>query len=647
MKDDKETHFYDEIYGISKLSPRYWWRRRSRHRVLFATLFLLAVAAPIALAIWWPSLQPWFMGRYHDLRARGYLASAHKFLAAGDPASARIDLQNALRHRPGDADALLAYARSMRSLDQGGYALWALQAHTARPDDPRTATIALGYAIEENQTEVADFLLRDSLPRFPKDAGIRVLASHHLMRKGNPAAALRLANEAKTLAPQNAEAAFLVASLSSRSVDAKTRAAAIGELGAYRERPQFRTRASWALVNALSRAEPRTALAILEDLIREEKTPWQARERRLVISSRIDPATPAEGLADLWSAADTPAKRLSLIETAESLDPEHARKFLDALPEDERRALPALLSQFRLWARAKDWRRVADAATRASQTDSVGDRVILTLWLARANREIGEEAAAMTCLRTALTRCEGDPMLALRAAMQLERLALRDAAIPFYELVIAKAPGRTGAFAQSRLAAVRHAGGRTDEMLKTWEEALSKNPRDPQAMNNVASCLLLLNRDIPRALKLSSEAHAARPASAFFGDTHALALAASGRAAEALALHAKLPASRLRQPDFALNYATVLDLAGRNSEALALVSNLNASALLPEQIAVRQRILGIETAPAESLLLSPSKMPDEPPIPATPQKPLGPTPDGPGLPEFMPLPPIGDPPTSP
>lgn len=643
MKDPKDDQFYEHIYGISRISPRYWWRRRSEHRVFFAMLFLLAVASPIALAIWGPSLKPWVVERYHALRAARYRANAQAFLNGGDPQSARIALQNALRHAPADPDSLAFYASTLRGLHESGYALWALNAHGAKPDDPRIATLALGYALEENQTEVAEFIIRDSLPRFPKNAALRILACHQLMRKGNFAAALRLAKLAKGLAPENAEASFLVACLSSRSGDTKTRDAALAELRAFREKPEFQIRASWALLNALSNADPKAAIAILDELIRADRTAWQARQRRAVIGHRLDPSRTTDALGDLWTTADTAARRLLVIETAETLAPTDAQKLIDSLDESERRALPALLAQLRLWARAKEWGRVADAANRASQTDSPFERVTLTLWLAKANRELGERSAALTCLRTALARCEGDATLALRAAMQLERLGLRDDAAPFYELVNSKAPGRMGVFARSRLGTIEHLAGRTEEMLKNWEEALAKTPRDPQAMNNVASCLLLLGRDTPRALSLSSEAHATRPGSAFFGDTHALALATAGRVTEALAIHEKMPKQRLSQADFALNYAAVLDMAGRKVEAVALASNLNQAALLPEQVVTRQRILGVGGTPQETLLLNPAAPVAEPTLPKGPAKPLGPLPDTMGSPipmspEFMPLP---------
>lgn len=647
-EEEEENHFYEEIYGISRLSPRYWWRRRSKYRALFTTLFLLIVACPFVLLIWGPSLKTQFAARYHAFRAERYAANAQAYFNANDLASARIELQNALRHDPSDVDALLLYARCLRKLEQAGYALWTFQAHMLRPDDLKIATLALGYALEENQTEIADFITGVALRRFPKDANIKILACHHLMRSGNADASLRLAKQAKDITPENPEAAFLVASLSSRSGDPKTRDAALAELRSFRAKPEFRSRASWALVNALAPSAPDAALAILDDLAKGDKSAWQARIRRIAITHRMDPAKTSDALSELWAQARTPGQRRGVIETAEVLAPADAQSFLANLDEAERRSLPNLLSQFRLWARSKDWRRLADRASATAQTENAIDRVILTLWQAKANTELGQEDAARTCIRSALTRCEGDTALALRAAMQLDRLGMKDAAAEFYNQVADRAPGRIGAFARSQISVGEHAAGHTSEMLQTWEKALLKNPRDPQVMNNVASCLLLLGRDTARALKLSAEAYANRPGSAFFADTHALALATAGRVPEALAIHEKLPKQRLGQADFALNYATVLEKAGRKNEAVALVSNLNQASLLPEQIAAQKRILGVETAPKESLLLNPASQVIEPAISNAPLKPLGPIPDSraePGLPslEFMPLPPLEGP----
>ncbi len=648
-EDDKHsTRFYEEIYGISKLSPRYWWRRRARYRVIFSVLFLLVLASPLALYLWGPSMRSQLAERYHDFRAGRYAANATAFFDAGDLASARIELQNALRHDPSDAASLILYAQTLHKMDQSGYALWAFQAYMLRPDDLRTATLALGYALEEGQTEIADFITPRALRLHPNDPNIKILAAHHLVRRGNAAAAARIARQAKDLAPKSPEPAFLLASLSSRVADPATREAALAELRAFREKPEYRARASWALVNALAPAAPDAAIAILDDLARADKTAWQARLRRVALTHRMNPSGTSSALAELWAQAQSPAQRHAIIETAETLAPPDAQSFLAVLDETERNSLPNLMSQFRLWARSKDWRRIADRAGGAAQTENPTDRVLITLWLAKANAELDHEDAARTCIRTALTRCEGNTALCLRAAMLLQRLGMTEAAIEFYGYLADRAPGQIGAFAHSQIALAAQSAGGAPAMLQAWEKALIKNPGDPQVMNNVASCLLLLGRDAQRALKLSADACAKRPGSVHFADTHALALASVGRIPEALAIHERLPKQRLGQPEFALNYATVLDRAGRRAEAVALASNINQVVLLPEQLAAQRQIMGIEEAASESLLLSPAKSPDEPAMPLSPQKPLGPMPESfqpsasPPL-DLMPLPPFDSP----
>lgn len=640
MIDGRENRDDFYVYGISRLSPRYWWRR-PKHRIVFALLVLAVVASPFAAAIWGPSAKAWSLEKYHAYQGNRYSSSAAAFVKKGDLESARIQFQNALRHQPSNSDALVGNARCLRDLKQSGFALWAFQAHLLRPDDPRVATIALGYAMEEGQTEIAGFIVADSLRRHPKDPGLRILASHHFMRRGNRAAALRAAREARDIAPDNLEAAFLVASLSSQSPDAKTREQALAELRAFREKPAFRSRASWAMVNALGTTAPDAALAILDELAADDKNAWRARLRRIVISNRIEaPKTPA-ALSALWTEARDSSQRLSILETAELLAPAKAQSLLNTIGDAERRSLPFLLAQFRLWAREKDWRRIADLANESAQAHDDDGRVVLTLWMAKANRELKQNNAERTCVRVALARCESNPTLSLRAAMLLERLGMPDHATEFYDLAAAGAPGRIGAFATSRIAAIQRSAGDSAAMLDAWERALEKNPRDPQAMNNVATCLLLRGDDTRRALKLSSDALAASPGSIFFADTHALALAKVGRITEALAIHERLPKRRLSNAEFALNYATVLDLASRKAEAAAVVSNLTGVGLLPEQVLALQQITG--GPPLKSLLLDVGKPPAGPTIPEAMARPIGPIPDGAETPdgagaEFMPLP---------
>jgi len=641
MNGGREKRDGFHMHGTSRLSPRYWWRRRSEHRIIFALLVLAVMASPFAIAIWGPSVKAWSLEKYHAYQANRYSASAAAFFKKGDLESARIQFQNALRHNHSNADTLVGYARCLRDLKQSGFALWAFQAHLVRPDDPGVATIALGYAMEEGQTEIAGFIVADSLRHHPKDPGLRILASHHFMRRGNRAAALRAAREARDLAPENLEAAFMVASLSSQSPDAKTREQALAELKALREKPAFRSRASWAMVNALGTTAPDAALAILDELAADDKSAWRARVRRIVISNRIDPSQTEAALSAIWADARDSSQRLSALETAELLAPAKAQSLLDTLDDAERRSLSFLLAQFRLWAREKDWRRIADLANQSAQTHDDNGRVILTLWLAKANRELRQNNAERTCIRVALARCESNPTLALRAAMLLERLGMPDCAAEFYGLVSSKIPGQIASFATSRIAAIQRSVGDSAAMLDAWERALKKNPRDPQAMNNVAACLLLRGGDTRRALKLSSEALAASPGSIFFADTHALALAKGGRTTEALAIHERLPKRRLSNAEFALNYATVLDLAGRKADAAAVISNLTGVGLLPEQVLALRQISG--GPPLKSLLLDAAQPPASPTIPNAMARPVGPIPDGPDTPdgagaEFMSLP---------
>ena len=94
-REDRDD-FY--MHGTSRLSPRYWWRRRSEHRIIFALLVLAVMASPFAIAIWGPSVKAWSLEKYHAYQANRYSASAAAFFKKGDLESARIQFQNATTH---------------------------------------------------------------------------------------------------------------------------------------------------------------------------------------------------------------------------------------------------------------------------------------------------------------------------------------------------------------------------------------------------------------------------------------------------------------------------------------------------------------------------------------------------------------------
>lgn len=82
---------------------------------------------------------------------------------------------------------------------------------------------------------------------------------------------------------------------------------------------------------------------------------------------------------------------------------------------------------------------------------------------------------------------------------------------------------------------VHASGGNWDEAEKSYRLALKRNPRNPEAMNNLAYALTERGRGA-EALEWAAKALAVEPDNPAFRGTMARALSRTGRKAEALAL---------------------------------------------------------------------------------------------------------------
>ncbi|XZE36748.1 tetratricopeptide repeat protein [Pirellulaceae bacterium SH501] len=95
--------------------------------------------------------------------------------------------------------------------------------------------------------------------------------------------------------------------------------------------------------------------------------------------------------------------------------------------------------------------------------------------------------------------------------------------------------GITTAEAHSMLADGYYMLGNEKEAIKNWELALSKNPKDASACNNLALCLAKSSTDnLPQSLELVARAQSIAPNNAEILDTFGEILMMAGRAKEAI-----------------------------------------------------------------------------------------------------------------
>lgn len=594
--------FYEQLYGIDRWSLRYWWPRLQERKLLCAALFAVLLAAPFAGMVAFERLG----SAYHAFRADRYYRSARRFLDAGDPASAKIELQNSYRHDPGRIESIRLYAQTLETLCDPGFFPAAFQAWLAEPDDPDSTKRALRAALAADSDEIASELVARVLKGTWRDAGLWLLAARFLLEKGHHAEAYGAAAKARDIDPKSDEARWAVATMAAHGNKPELREEGLAELRALQRQPERHRQASWWLASALARDDPEGAMAVLDGLIDQHEDAWQARLRRIRIEHRVRPEKTPASLDALWGATTNAAVRAATVEMALNLrQTDAAGQLLASLPEDARLRLPFALFQLRVFAAGKEWDKVLELANGASaRCAEEAEQAALRPWIYKVHRERKDQSSAAASLRLLLNRCMGRPWAALDAAQRLIRLGLRDEAAQVLGL-FADAAGPMGRHFRWRIELLRAGQGRVRAMLEIAEQGLGADANDPRAMNNAAACLLLLGEDPGRALELAQRAVALKPDRPHYRDTEALALAANGRLADALAIYETLPLDRLNQPDFRVNRAFVLMQAGRTEEARRLLVGIDTKALLPEQLRMVAAVQGEGPAAARTEGVSP------------------------------------------
>jgi tetratricopeptide (TPR) repeat protein len=201
------------------------------------------------------------------------------------------------------------------------------------------------------------------------------------------------------------------------------------------------------------------------------------------------------------------------------------QKFASANPE-QATTVAALLDDLGQPAAAEELFRKATAAARRPE-----DVLLLAIFLGRQNRP-GEalrlcEAAWKTCPRLAVA----DTCLQVLAAAR-DRAAHCATVARQLETAIQQAPEQT--VLVSALAAVRRYEGRTADAVKLYREVVARNTTDPQALNNLAWLLALVEGKGDEAQQILKRAVAVAGPVPTLLDTRAVVYLAQGKAGPAV-----------------------------------------------------------------------------------------------------------------
>ncbi len=547
--------------------------RRRRLLIGAASLLLLAAAAWL--------LRP----AYHRLRATLFLASGEAFAAKRDFASARIQFVNAYRHDPSRHDLYEKLAAVLRAEGSPDHAVCLARAYALAPERFDLALAALQGAVETRQSQVAAAIIHEALPRFQDRPEFVYWAGAALLQNGRFQEGREFLRRAADLAPGDNRFQIAVGTLELASSDAQTSLLGKARLETLLAQPGFphRAAATRPLAQRALAHNPAESARLWSQVVATPNASWPDRLEHFDALRRADPNRARALLDDLWRLASAPPENADIIQRTDALAGRaEARARLNSLPEPDAAHPRAVFLACAFLESERDWKTllatVADAIANGADANwTAQDRIQALLWKALAHIRLDDPDAAASSLRAALTALPGH-LDTLRAAQWLQARELSLGAAHFFEAAaLPNSPCRFDAL--RGLAAVRQRLHDTEGELSAGERLLQLAPFNPVYQNNVASLLLDLDRDIPRALRLAAEAAAAAPRLPEVLDTHARALARSRKPREGLAIYESMPPAARGHPVIRLHEAETLVLAGRPSDARAILEPINRIAL--------------------------------------------------------------------
>ena len=526
-------------------------------------------------------------GPYHRLRAWQSLRQAESARAAGEFATAELFVLNALRH---DIEGAAAWHLLGRIRQEGGLPGSApafAQAFAADPGNQTAGLAAVDAALADGTPAVALTLATNLAHRHPGSATLQ-RAAVCLAQAGRLPAALDALKQARALDPADPSIALSLAAVLAGSTNDAQRAEGQSALDVLRRgtNAAIVAGATTSLAASLARAEPARALALWEERLAAQPDDWTAAVQRSQLRARLKVTDWEADLATLWTSARTPRQRLdALMLTRVREGAEATMLALDRLPAVERSANAAALIEVAALVELQRWpeaRGLCDLQIKSALEGNA--RLQFLAWKVRALRGEGDAAGAQSAFDELGKGLSTKPVLAGVTASLFENWRMFSEAAQLHSLA-ARASGATGRASFQRALVCAAASRNVPFALDVASQFLSAFPDDPVAANGVACRLLILGRDPGRALQLAMQATTARPDHPNFQETLATALAANGRASEALSRFASLPAPMQSEPDVQLHHAQALAASGRRDDARALARGIDPARLLPEEAA--------------------------------------------------------------
>jgi Flp pilus assembly protein TadD len=551
---------------------------------------VIAVAILIAAAVA-VFLVPGWLTSWHENRL---LAAAQTSFGHGDLQSAVIACDQLLQSDPNSVEGCRLMLAINEQADSPRSIAWALKLADLSHDNPEALVKLATLGLKFGETGIA----QDALNRVPESAkGTAAMLSIQAIlavTAGEFERAESLFERARRLEPSNLNWRLDLLKLQVQFRDPAHIDSARQELEqlAGNVNPAIKRDALRALLeDARGRSEPHRALAFAEKLASVPGAPLPdkltlLKELRATSDKRF--SVELAGLQRTIESSGNPGLIYQLMswQNGQGL----YRDSLDwaaRLPNNLSKRLPIPVARCDALMALGDWPIVR---TEVAGADWAGMNHLRFAIYARVEQVLGQTTEFQERWESAITATAGDWSALVSLANLAQRWGWQRQVIETLWLIARQPEGQHAALQQLYTFYERERN--LTELYKVAKRYWEVYPKDPVAMNNVASLGLLLGEDTDQATKLAEKVYDQEPSVSAFAATYAFSMLRQDHPARALQVLQKLPQIAMADPSIGLYYGLALAATGQRDAAKAhLETALNSRRLFPEEQALARNVL--------------------------------------------------------
>jgi len=540
------------------------------------TLIVVAVMAVVAVAGWG--------GRkaYHRATMNRLVAEAGQYLAKQDLKNAGLCLRQALTINSLD---LKANKLMGDLLEEGGSpAALGWRVRTAQLD---TNNVEYRFAWAQTALKLNDLPSAVQALR-GVDAKYQSTAEYHKLRGAvawgvhAPAEAEKEYAEALRLQPTNSIVAMNLATtklLATNPAVADSARRSLEQIPT--NSPLHLTAIRFLVTDAINHKSFQTALACSQEVVADPKSSYADKLTHLQILSASQDPRESAWLADLkGDAAHSPQHAYILghwLQNQQS--PALALQWLQSLPQETQTNMPVPLAITDCLIATKDWNGLLTLVQKQDWDELNFYRFALESLAHRNNDEaMAEKSAWRRCL--------------LMSSSRLDRLVKLDQLTSAWgwsqertdvlQEVISGFPKEV--WADEELVGLFYATGNTHALASLLDKLYAADPSNLRIKNNLATVLMLLKSDAPKAHRLAFESYSNSTNNPFFACTYAYSLLLQSKPEEAVRILGALNTDNLKNPSIAAYYGVVEAEAGHKDAAKEALKLATTARLLPEEM---------------------------------------------------------------